>query len=302
MPPRTPSFLDQFILHLAAHLLGVDTVLENLQQTNPSNKKNKDTTVTLFYWRTKLLLDDPSCLLNGTYADADEASTLFSDLKISWNTKQPGLVLQWGAMILRQPCCTYIQSVPLTIEQLESHAQSVGLDLYSAPASAMAQAMGRALLVPHTNAPKVTMESPQKFQIQLYYPDVQETGTLNLDVLHQTSQFDGVGMSLLYWDLTSRVPPPRSQVVPSSSNSEQDQTTNRLQESLNKWCLAADLEMAKPSDASLSALLDNKSSSSSDQKNEDAATANKPRPVPGYAQLSRAKRRKKGKLSYAKPV
>jgi hypothetical protein len=302
MPPRTPSFLDHFTLHLAAHLLGVDTVLEKLQQTNPSNTKTEEATISLFYWRTKLLLDDPSCLLHGTYAA--ETSTLFLDLKISWNTKQPGLVLQWGAMVLQQPCCTYVQSVPLTIQKLESHAQSVGLDLYSAPASAMAQAVGRALLVQHTNnAPKVNMESQQKFQIQLYYPDVQETGTLNLDVLHQTSQFDSVGMSLLYWDLTSRVPRP-------SSNSEQDQTKpHPLEEALNKWFLAASLEMAKPSDAPLSTtakpLLATVSSSSPKQNNEDTVTANKPsrvRPVPGYAQLSGVKRRKKGKLSYAKPV
>lgn len=307
MPPRTPSFLDHFILHLAAHLLGVDTVLEKLQQTIPSNKKNEDATVSLFYWRTKLLLDDPSCLLNRTYAD--EASTLFLDLKISWSTKRPGLVLQWGVMILQQPCCSYVQSVPLTIQQLECHAKSVGLDLYSAPASAMAQAMGRALLVQRTDTPKLNMESPEKIQIQLYYPDVQETGTLNLDALHQTSQFDSVGMSLLFWDFTSLVPPPRNQKLPLSSNSEQDQTNNPLQQALNEWFLAAGLEMAKQSDAPVSAA-DNKPlatvpSSSPNQKNEDTATANKPtrvRPVPGYAQLSGSKRRKKGKLSYAKPV
>jgi hypothetical protein len=335
MPPRTPSFLDQFILHLAAHLLGVDTVLEKLQPPNLSNKKNDGTTVSLFYWRTKLLLgDDPSCLLNGTYTE--EASTLFLDLKISWNTKQPGMELQFGAMILQQPQCTYIQSIPLTIQQLESHAQSVGLDMYSAPdASAMAQAVGRALL--DANAPKVngmeeSASSPQTtFQIQLYYPDVQETGTLNLNVLHQTSQFDSVGMSLFFWDLTNRVPPPPpprklQQVLSLSSNNNSEQQDQQkknhplLEQALNKWFLAADLELAKQqSDArtlSSSATTDDNdndnkplttvSSSSSNQKNDDTTTANKPsrvlRPVPGYAQLSGTKRRKKGKLSYAKPA
>ena len=325
MPPPTPSFLDHFILHLAAHLLGVDTVLQKLQQTYPSNNNNnnnnktEDATVPLFYWRTKLLLDDSSCLLDGTYAD-DDASTklLFLDLKISWNTQQPGLVLQWGAMISQQPSCEYIQSKPLTIQQLESHAKSVGLDLYSAPASAMASAVGRALLGQHPNAPKALTRSPHdKLQIELYYPDVEETGTLHLDVRHQTNQFDSVGMSLLYWDLTSQVSPTTTQQLPLSSNSEQHQT-NPLEDAMNKWCVAAGLEMVKlqSADAPLNLSTtddDNKplatsvpSSSVPHQTIENTtATANNPsrvRPVPGYAQLSGTKRRKKGKLSYAKPV
>jgi hypothetical protein len=302
----SPSFLDRFTLHLAANLLGTRAVLDRLKQDkNNINKKS-------LYWRSKLFDDDP--LGQGCWPDSTSSTTdndhkiLFLDLTFDFDVddndnKNPKLSLRFGCFLLQQPSCRYVQGSPLTMTQLEQHAQSVGIDLHSAPPKAMAGIMAKELLAAaaaNTNT-KIQLllnkddKNRNQFQLSLYYRDVEESGILALDVAHSTSQWDRVGMNLFYRDLTWR---DRTTEPPFMEDSKDLlDLTNQFEE----WFQQRQVNKSYVS-ASQEAHID-ESSSSKKEEEEDRPTTKLRQPAPArvnsYVQVPN-KRRKKGKITYAK--
>jgi ABC-type transporter Mla MlaB component len=280
MPP-TPSFLDRFILHLAANLLGSQKVLLRLD--------NHEKCSAPLYWRSKLSVDDPSGLLRGQCIDAQ---LLFVDITFDFvvhgdDDKAPQLLVQLGFFRLNQPTCTYLQTSPLTMAQLEQHAQAVGIDLHSAPPKAMASMMAQELQTPQK--PQTLHVEGDEARLSLYYRDVHESGNLLLKISQTTSQFDSLGMSLLFhWnrDLNNNAISDPASTVDKDAAKLQD--ILELDSKLDRWFQQASKPRDDPKPASPS----------------PTPTTSSKRPAPKvhqYAQLPSKKRRKKVKITYSKP-
>ena len=110
------------------------------------------------------------------------------------------------------PSGEYVTSTILTITQLEQHAQSAGIDLYSGKPKEIAELMANGLqhrsqAMPSKRIVRVTKGDAgggsgrcggrNTLGLSLYYGEVDSYGILNLDIEKSTSQFDTQGMNLL---------------------------------------------------------------------------------------------------------
>lgn len=91
----------------------------------------------------------------------------------------------------------YVQCHRLTPTQLEQHAQSVGLDIYSGPPEAMAKMMAQALLSDTIQA----QLDGSTLSCSWEYSDLQDRGTFTNWTVEHISQFDTVATNLLYQNL-----------------------------------------------------------------------------------------------------
>jgi hypothetical protein len=308
----SPSFLDDFTLHLASHLLGHERLMFEFDQAMKKNKQktktrnstsattgihsdNEDSmpsslTISL-YWRSNMLLKDTASVLQSLSLtekkDAEDRIVqpplLFVDITFSFDgatdasnqqqlqeemkppTPRPSMSMVVGVFFLTHHKGTYIQGSPLTIFQLEQHAKSVGLDLHSAPPTAMAGMMAEALMQQTTNPPQVllsslqpesnrnnkdperhdepmpespTLQHQQSAQLELYYKDVEGTGTLQLSDSKRSSGFDSIGLSLFCRDLfgpSSSGPHGTSCRSDTHHEPFASDPTSALQEAFDKW-------------------------------------------------------------------
>jgi hypothetical protein len=290
----SPSFLDRFALHLVANLLGSQTVLDRLG--NDDAPKHPP-----LYWRSSLLDDPRASLMEGASTEADnQQHLLFVDLTFDFVVKEkvPMLTVRFGCFLKRQSLtCLYVRGSPLTIMQLERHAQSVGIDLHSAPPKAMAGMMATELknLVKSKQVVNtVVMEKEQQFHLPLYYGDVEESGTLSMDIDETTSQFDRLGMSLLFY----------SDSCNSKDNSKDEVPEQELITKLEEWFHQQKQTTSEQEDDLLESSTKTTVTTTKKEIVKPASSVKNPRPtsqVHHYAQLP-SKRRKKGKISYAKPT
>ena len=210
-----PQYLDRFNLHLAVKLLGFQPVIDRLDAENKC-----DTETNTLYWRSKLLLDNPSCLLPGhdnhvknewPTGDSNNQNQnhklLFVDLTFDFSNKdrknssnKPSV--RFGCFLLQKPTCLYLQGGPLTMRQLEQHAESICIQLNSAPPEAMAGMMANELVA--MTATKIVRLDRSQLHLSIFYNEVQDSGKLAMDIAQSTSQLDQVCMQLLSWDLLAR--------------------------------------------------------------------------------------------------
>jgi hypothetical protein len=318
----SPSFLDDFTLHLASHLLGPERLLFEFDQVmkkdQQKTKKKRNPTSAIsgihsdddesmsssltisLYWRSNMLLPDTASVVQSLSLtetnDAEDPTAkpplLFVDVIFSFDgsndasTQQqrllreekmkppivsssphPSISMVFGVFLLSQHNGIYIQGSPMTMVQLEHHAKSVGLDLHSAPAKAMAGMMAEALMQQTTNPPRVLLlsehnnrkdkdqerhdepipESTQQQQqqqsvlLELYYKDVEGIGTVQLNDSKRSSGFDSLGMSLFCRDLFGssssrpRGTSSRSDSTGHDKHHEPFATTSTLQEKFDRW-------------------------------------------------------------------
>ena len=210
-------------MHLAAHLLGTEMVRNRLLQGN-HNSSSSSSSSKLLYWRSKLFHDP---LDQASSSSSSSNKILFLDLTFGLNHKGDDddaddadddktlevpsnlFSVRFGCFLLSQQP-KYIQGAPMTLEVLEQHAQSLGIDLHSAPPKAMAGMMAQELLASGNNKiPNLVVVVPNaqdnknndcNYQLSLYYRDVQESGILSLPKAQSTTQWDRLGMRLLSWD------------------------------------------------------------------------------------------------------
>lgn len=293
----SPSFLDRFTLHLAANLLGSQTVFDRLSNDDAPKPPP-------LYWRSSFLDDPLASLMEGASTEADNKQQLFFvDLTFDFvvQEKVPMLTVCFGCFLKqRQPTCLYVRGSPLTIMQLERHAQSVGIDLHSAPPKAMAGMMAKELidiLKSKQQYVPIKMEEAQ-FHLPLYYRDVEESGTISMDIEQTTSQFDRLGMSLLFFSgsFNSQNSPENNDEVP-----EQELITK-----LEEWFQQQKQKTLEQDEQSLFKSTKNTVTTTKEtvKPASSVSSVKNPRPtsqVHHYAQLP-SKRRKKGKISYAKPT
>ncbi len=167
---QEPTFLDRFLVHLALHLLADVPAIEELLT---GTKRNQ------LYWRSPL-----AQATNGLG---------FIDWTLELSTT---LSLRFG-FFFRSTHSQYLQCHPLTQDQLEQHAQTVGLDMDSGPPEAMAKMMAHALISDTVQA----QVDGTTVSFSWWYPDIQERGEfIHCPVQHQ-SEFDAVGTTLLYSNL-----------------------------------------------------------------------------------------------------
>jgi hypothetical protein len=296
----SPSFLDRFIVHLAANLLSSQTVFDQLSNDDAPKPPP-------LYWRSSLLDDPRASLMEGASTEADnQQQLLFVDLTFEFLVKHsvPMLTVCFGCFLKRQqPTCLYVQGFPLTIMQLERHAQSVGIDLHSAPPKAMAGMMAielKDILKSKQQTLPIKMEEAQ-LHLPLYYRDVEESGTLSMDIDQTTSQFDRLGMSLLFFSGSFN-----SQNSPENNNDDDEVPEQQLITKLEEWFQQQKQKTLEQDEQSL--LKSTKTTVTTTKETVEPASnvsyVKNPRPtsqVHRYAQLP-SKRRKKGKISYVKPT
>ena len=331
MPPtddeKKHTFLEDFIVCLASRLIGSEQLISKLGHCSPFS----------LYWRSRSSMKDPPAALQSMKKVGDNPSRqndplerhplLFLDITFCFDVKsrsmdigenknssnkkkgcRPSVSIVFGAFLLSRPKCTYIQSAPMTIQQLESH---VSIDLYSAPADEMASLMTKALdlgappesiaMLPSSSDNRIVSDGilSKTVQLDLDYTDIHETGKLKLDISKSTSEFDELGMDLYCKSLFSDYSP---KVKGEKQETGVEGTSSKLKESFSQWRRSFEQTIsakdASPGKAPENNPTDPRLKSNGSPKN----VARRPvQQTHGYVQLN-AKRRKKGKRNlYGKP-
>eukprot|EP00980_Cylindrotheca_fusiformis_P014091 scaffold3702_cov126-Cylindrotheca_fusiformis.AAC.3 len=307
-------------LSSAVELLGCKKVLNYLstknQQRPDSSSSSSPPPPSPLYWRSQLLVAASPLEQWPT----NTHTLWFVDITFEFQ-KNVSIQATMGFYLLRRPpppsrpsskAAVYVQSKPFTQQTLEDHAENIHIDLTSAPAKAMAGMMANALmkLGPNNNSNDTVKDPVQlvgeskddtstKIQLDLFYQDLQETGTLSLDVHEQTSALDGLGILPLYQAICNPpAQPPAAGAAavakkePSSLTTEDSDTQerNELLQEYKKWLHRKDGE-GKANGSNKAPLAESSSPLKKRAKN------------PQIHQFQPLKKRskKKKKITYAKP-
>lgn len=345
-----PTFLDRFIIHLVTKLLldvnQVEEWLRDAVATAATNTTNASRPSRRLYWRSQLVNDKPT-ISSSQDGDLSEAlsfvdltfdvvtmATTTNDEAGSSTTSTPEnhataalaqLQIRIGYFLQSTPSplkARYVQSKPLTQVQLEAHAQSIGIDVFSGPPQAMATMMAQALhSLGSSSGPSTTtldgtcvVRATEKTLVDktLYYSDVQERGTFGLPI-GSISEFDTVGMNLLYFNILRAQESPQGRTNPSSTPKDATPTLDTSDEVLIERRLQECWDQLSSITATSASNLESSSSLTayplplSTASNSSAATGIKRTASigdsisKGKAYVAVNKRKKKGKLMYAKP-
>jgi hypothetical protein len=167
--------------------MGSQQVIDQLQES----KKNK----TSLYWRSELLAENPKSFLDTeqwpeTDSSFFELKLMFIDLTIDLDHSRQTLVASIGCWLLshREKTFLYVKSKPLTLLQLEEHAQDTSIDLKSSPPKAMS-GMFAAVLSQKDGlgklSPTIQPESTT-LSLNMHYQDLNSSGTLSLTIASQS--------------------------------------------------------------------------------------------------------------------
>jgi thiol-disulfide isomerase/thioredoxin len=308
MPP-TPAFLDKFTFHLALHLLGEAAVLEKLNQAlEISPNSNSESRSFCLYWRSKLLLVDPSIFLSSSASafpqQEESKNPVFVDLTFHFssneeNSHSPNVNAEFGVFLLDNPTCVYCKSSALTLHQLEDHAKNISIDLHASPSNVIASMVASALQALNQDL-KVTLNDTH-IQLDLFHADLEETGALQLNLLQKTSELNATFKKLYFWDLTKsqKTPEPPKAHAANHSNLPNNESMSKLEE----WwqaSLHAEATMEQPtlSNMEQDAAVSSSSKTSAQTTKQDTKTKSKSatRPTYGYSkEQTSSKRRKKSK-------
>jgi hypothetical protein len=278
MSTITPTFLDRFVTHLATKLLLEAQQVESWLQEHiaaaaaAAAAADGSGPPRPLYWRSELL-HEPSTSSCDTTNNNDEALLSFVDLTFDISTEEknaddnsvahisaPQLQVRFGYCWLSrlqrqqkpkktQYTARYIQCKPLTQAHLESHAKSLGIDVFSGPPQAMATMMAQAL---HSlGAATATTSRLQSCVVRpgantvedalLYYSDVIERGQWTLPIESKT-KFDAVGTNLFYCNLRTKSTSSLNKDDPATSatsSSDEVLMDRRLQECWEQLLLSS---------------------------------------------------------------
>jgi hypothetical protein len=217
MPPTTLSdenFWDRFALLLVIELLGTDRVLEHLQCITAAEHAVGSSSP--LYWRSKLMLQDPACLLTGDL-DAITNPVWFLDIVFQFvkqngsdDTTETKIDLAFGFLLLESSPtkAQYFATKPLEKRQLEAHISSLQLDPLTVTADSLATTMAKELLrqgAAQTENCAVTVNRPTSSSIDVMIPYLtMGSGTRGALTLQRDADkcaaFDAASLRLLYWD------------------------------------------------------------------------------------------------------
>ena len=156
----------------------------------------------MLYWRSEILLQDPTILLNNE--NWPKEASLFFDVTFEFIHGKNISVTLAALFLNEDDSCIYAKTSPLSLQVLEDHAKTASVDLMSGPPKAMAGMMGTAMkqFQQGNNQSSIKLEN-NKLVLSLYYPKLSESGILHLDIQKTTSKFDSLGMTPLYWAITT---------------------------------------------------------------------------------------------------
>jgi hypothetical protein len=183
--------MDLFGIHLAARLIGRDTLLKFFEDASVSSRKP----ICVGYWKTPLLTGDIA-----TTTTSDDWKTVFVDVTVELHVSKNEVTSTIGMMLQRDDCHeqVYVTAEPLVFSQLKAHCEEIGIDIEYTSPHAIAHSLGGALMglssqtVGFDDDKNTSRHDCAPFAkrtilpLRLEYKDLQETGTLAL----QTNQVD----------------------------------------------------------------------------------------------------------------
>ena len=199
------------------------------------------------------------------------------------------------------------------MRQLEQHAESICIQLNSAPPEAMAGMMANELVA--MTATRIVRLDRSQLHLSIFYNEVQDSGKLAMDIAQSTSQLDQVCMQLLSWDLLAR---DRRQVesltLSTASKMNHGKSSPEQQELLVKSFEDWFQRLQEEKEEEVRAKRDNTIARQSNSKESSFPPAQtltsssrmaKAKPVSAgrisYGQAPNKRRKKKNKLVYASP-
>ncbi|KAL3937203.1 MAG: hypothetical protein SGARI_002229, partial [Bacillariaceae sp.] len=146
------DFPDKFALLLAMELLGNDKVLEHFKCM--IGAETAAAACGPLYWRSKLMLAEPACLLAADL-NAIAESLLFLDIFFNFvkekapdDSTETKVVASFGFLLVEsgKDHAQYVAAEPLNKQQLEAHIASMQLDPHTVTADSLASTMAKELL------------------------------------------------------------------------------------------------------------------------------------------------------------
>lgn len=219
---------DQFILNLATQLLGAPKVLQLLQEHQPTNSIESDssnenrrhwrtTSNHACYWRTQLQKNDTSTIHNTASLDngsnsPEPRNVYFVDVSFDFSSSHP--LVMFGILMQSTSSAAvpalYVKSLPCTFAQWRRHFDDVGVDVDDNDARTLANSMAQSLKlgsitnVTFTGMATTTESSSAQQEVKasplitldISYQDLAATGKLQLEVQH-SSEMDVTLLDLI---------------------------------------------------------------------------------------------------------
>ena len=166
------------------------------------------------YWRSKLMLAEPACLLKANL-DAIAEPLLFLDIVFSFvkekdtdNSTETKVELSFGFLMVEsgKDNAQYIATDPVNKQQLEAHISSMQLDPHTVTADSLASTISKQLLLQgNSKEGRVTVDQSTSSLIDANIPyTAMGPGTKGKFSLNKDSDrcttFNKSSLRLLYWD------------------------------------------------------------------------------------------------------